>query len=329
MLDGGRAPQLVRAMRAGAAAAILALLVAAAIAVSVASAEAEGLTVTYIGEWHGTGEAALQGPVALSVDRSGNVYVAEQLTNRVQVFTADGRFIRRLGGPRTCTVVCRPKDIDGRFGGPNGIAVDASGNVYVTDLGSTSTGSAGRVQKFAADGSFVTAFEGVGFDHFSYPRDVAVDVSGGVYVSDWGKSRVLLLDGGTGAFIREWAVPEFYPWGLAVDDVRGALYVLADDAVNPIVVLSLQGGVLTRLGQGFPRGKEIALDREGRLYVVGANVVRVFSPAGELLGQWGSTGSGPGEFGSTTGIAVDDQGLVYVADYTGGRVQVFRVEFDR
>jgi DNA-binding beta-propeller fold protein YncE len=255
--------------------------------------------------------------------------VAEQPTNRVQVFTADGRFVRRLGGPRTCTIVCQPRDINGRFGYPQGIAVDAAGNVYVSDQGQTSTGSAGRVQKFGPDGSFLAAFEGVGFDHFSFPGGVAVDLSGGVYVSDWGKNRVLLLDGGTGAFIREWAAPEFYPLGLAVDDTRGTLYVLADDAANPIVVLSLEGGVLTRLGQGFPRGRNIALDREGRLYVVGANVVRVFSPEGEFRGEWGSTGSGPGEFRSTTGIAVDDQGLVYVADYTGGRVQVFRVEFDR
>jgi 6-phosphogluconolactonase (cycloisomerase 2 family) len=38
---------------------------------------------------------------------------------------------------------------------------------------------------------------------------------------------------------------------------------------------------------------------------------------------------GPGEFREANGVAVDDQGLVYVADYVGGRVQVFRLQFDR
>jgi DNA-binding beta-propeller fold protein YncE len=291
------------------------------------TSEAAGLTVTYLTEWRGDGDAALQGPLDLAVDGSGNVYVVEQSANRVQVFTSDGRFIRRVGGPRTCHWGCRPDQIDGRFFLPNGIAVDSLGNMYVSDLGNTSTGSAGRVQKFSPDGSFTAAFEGVGLDHFSYPRDVAVDASGGVYVADWGKSRVLLLAGGSGAFVREWAAPEFYPLSLAVDDARRSLYVVANDATNPLVVLSLEGGLLTRFGQGLLRGQEIVLDPEGRLYVTGQNMVRVFSPQGALLGQWGSTGLGPGEFREATGVAVDDQGLVYVADYVGGRVQVFRVQF--
>jgi len=287
------------------------------------------VTVTYLGEWRGEGEAALKGPLDLAVDGAGYVYVVEQESARVQVFTAAGRFVRLLGGPRTCHWGCRPGQVDGQFFLPNGIAVDTVGNVYVSDLGNTSTGSAGRVQKFSPDGSFAAALEGIGLDHFSYPRDVAVDASGGVYVADWGKRRVLLLAGSSGAFVREWAAPEFYPMSLAVDDARGSLYVVTNDATNSLVVAPLEGGPMTRPEPALARGGRIALDREGRLYVTGANTVRILSPQGALLGQWGSTGSGPGEFREATGIAVDDQGLVYVADYVGGRVQVFRVQFDR
>ena len=292
---------------------------------------ATGLTATYLGELRGgSGEAALRGPLAVALDAAGNVAVVEQESYRVSVFASDGRLLRHVGGPRTCQWGCAPGANNGRFFLPNGIAVDASGFLYVSDLGSASNGSSGRVQKFAPDGSFVAAIEGVGLDHFSYPRDVAVDASGGVYVADWGKQRVLLLAGNTGGFVNEWAASEFYPEGLAVDDVRGRLYVGADDAAgNRIAVLSAGGGFATSFGQGLRRVEKLAVDREGRVYATESSRVSVFSDRGELLGQWGSSGTGPGEFRQSTGIAVNDQGLVYVGDYGNGRVQVFRVEFGR
>jgi hypothetical protein len=45
------------------------------------------------------------------------------------------------------------------------------------------------------------------------------------------------------------------------------------------------------------------------------------------LGEWGSWGEGPGQFQNALGIAMDEEGLVYVADYSG-RVQIFKVSFD-
>jgi DNA-binding beta-propeller fold protein YncE len=64
------------------------------------------------------------GPTNVAVDRQGGVYVADTLNNRVQIFDADGKFVRTFG---------RQGDAPGEFIRPKGIAVDSEGHVYVAD----------------------------------------------------------------------------------------------------------------------------------------------------------------------------------------------------
>ncbi len=85
-------------------------------------------------------------------------------------------------------------------------------------------------------------------------------------------------------------------------------------------------------GAGNPSGaleRPIGIDVSpmGHVYVTDAlqRVVR-FSPQGEVLGQWGHEGSGPGEFGNAVGVAVGRDGAVYVSDYDHDRIQKFTAE---
>jgi hypothetical protein len=75
---------------------------------------------------------------------------------------------------------------DGQFRWLEGIAVDGSGDVYVADRAND------RVQKFAADGSFLTKWGSYGSEdgQFDWPRGIAVDGSGNVYVADSGNNRI-------------------------------------------------------------------------------------------------------------------------------------------
>ena len=94
-------------------------------------------------------------------------------------------------------------------------------------------------------------------------------------------------------------------------------------------VFSLGGDVLSRWPVDRPAPRDrMAIDQEGRLYATVADSVKVFTPEGELLGEWGSYGDGPGQFGQATGIAVDESGRVYVGDFLHGRIQVFQARFD-
>jgi DNA-binding beta-propeller fold protein YncE len=83
--------------------------------------------IGYIGK-SGEGKAqekgAFSGPSNVAVDRQGNIYVADTLNCRIQIFNPEGKFIRMFGAPGA-----RP----GEFVRPKGIALDSEGHVYVAD----------------------------------------------------------------------------------------------------------------------------------------------------------------------------------------------------
>ncbi len=71
-----------------------------------------------------------------------------------------------------------------------------------------------------------------------------------------------------------------------------------------------------------PRG--IAINETGHVYISdGSGSIKIYTHNGSLTHQWGSAGSGDGEFSSPRGIAINETGYVYVVDTGNNRVQVF------
>jgi tripartite motif-containing protein 71 len=177
---------------------------------------------TFTRSIEGTGSDALIGPHCVAVDANGNVYVGDNgnVKGRVLVFDNAGTFVRIEGDllPRGIAVdangnvyVPTSPDWGGQvqvfdstgtflrafgsdlvfqwFGG--GIAVDASSNVYISDMGFTQPN--GRVLLFDTMGNFkgVIGSEGSLDGQFHYPAGVAVNTSGTiVYVADSGNNRI-------------------------------------------------------------------------------------------------------------------------------------------
>jgi len=114
---------------------------------------------------------------------------------------------------------------DGQFNNPGGVAVDAAGNIYVTDVGNY------RIQKFTSVGAYVTQWGsyGSGNGQFNEPWGVAVDGSGNVYVADTFNHRIQKFSS-SGAYLTQWGTAgvgegQFdSPFGVAVDGSSG-IYV--------------------------------------------------------------------------------------------------------
>lgn len=131
----------------------------------------------------GVGAGAFNYPTDVAIDLQGAIYVADGYNDRVQAFTAEGRFSHKWGGPFAMNVF---GPFNGWFATVTGIAIDERGNVLVADFYNH------RVQKFDADGTFLTSFGSNGSDpgQFLYPVAVATAPGGIVYVADFGNHRV-------------------------------------------------------------------------------------------------------------------------------------------
>ena len=128
--------------------------------------------------------------MAVTVDSSGNVFVADVYNNRIQKFTNAGAFITVWGSAGSGV---------GEFEFPVDVAADANGNVFVADNGNNG------IQKFTTSGSFIGTWggQGSGNGQFNGPGPVAVDAGEHVFVGDLGNNRIEKLTN-DGRFTGTW-----------------------------------------------------------------------------------------------------------------------------
>lgn len=188
--------------------------------------------------------------------------------------------------------------VDGQLYGPEGIAIGLTDDVYVTDYEFFLV-VVDRVQKFTADGDFITKWgsQGSADGQFDLPMDIASDATGNVYVVDWGNYRVEKFSS-NGVFITKWGEAgdgdgQFYghPTSIATD-ATGNVYV---GNYYEIQKFTSNGAFLARwvepAGLG---GGDIATDSAGNVYVADdeSSLIRKFSADGTFITEWGSYGYG-------------------------------------
>ena len=247
-----------------------------------------------------------------------------------------------------------------RFDGPDGVAADTSGNLYVSDYNNhlirkvTPTGVvttfAGSVTPGSANGTGTAA-------SFDFPGGLAIDTGGNLYVADSGNHTIRKITPGAvvttlagsagqvGSTDNTGSLARFNnPLGVAVD---GSGNILVADTANNTIRSITPGGVVSTVaglagssgsanGTGtaarFTHPFGLAVDGSGNIFVAdnGNHLIRKIAPGGivtTLAGSVGSSGSNDGtgtaaKFNAPYSLAIDSSGNVFVADYNNDTIRV-------
>ena len=170
-----------------------------------------------------------------------------------------------------------------------------------------------------------------------YPSAVAMDDHGLVYVLQRGEMAdpVLVLNR-QGMIIRSWGKGLFkIPHSIRIDP-RGNIWTV-DSGSSMVLKFTPKGEKLLEISVGEqPAGRgptngttDVAFGPRGRIFIsdgYGNSRVLEYTSKGERVRQWGSRGAGPGQFNQPHGLAVSDDGVIYVADRNNARVQRFTLE---
>jgi uncharacterized protein (TIGR03437 family) len=299
--------------------------------------------------------AELNFPSGVAVDSAGDLYIPEPDNGRIRkisngvITSVVGNSLVGDNGPATSAELSYPE----------GVAVDATGSLYIADVGHS------RIRKIS--NGVITTVAGNGTQGFSgdngpatsaqlaLPEGIAVDSAGSVYIADRNNHRIRKVSGGVITTVAGNGTQGFsgdngpatsaeldYPEGVAVDSA-GNLYIA--DTYNARV-RKVSGGVITTVAGdgtvGFS-GDNIAatsaqlvpaavvVDSAGNLYVADNYNNRVSKVSNGVIttvagdGAPGFSGdNGPATsaiLGYPEGLAVDSSGNLYIADWGNNRIR--------
>jgi streptogramin lyase len=271
-------------------------------------------------------------PEGVAVASDGSIYLAEMKGRRLIKLNAAGVAQWTIGEPNVWA------DDNEHFANPRDVALDGTGRVYVADAWE------GRVQIFDSDGTYYATLgtgQGSGDYEFQDADGVAVDSSGRIYVADRPNHRVQVYNssrtyiatlGETGVSGADNAHFN-QPHDVAVDSAdniyvvdHGNHRVQVFDS-NRVYVRTI--GITGNCGYDFERfcnPTAVTVDAKGRTYVADnwGTRVQVFDNTGAYLTTIGnSRGSRTGDLEQSFGLAVDNAGNLYVAEYLGHRLKEF------
>lgn len=290
----------------------------------------------------GSGANQFNSPTGVYMSSNGLVFVADQNNHRLQIFTQTGNsFVNYASFGSLGTG-------NEQFNLPTSVCVPGDGKIYIADQNNH------RLQVLTMDGvnigyytSFgITTISGSANNQFNYPGDVSVSTDGKIYVTDYYNHRIQVLTQ-SGTAIGYYTT--FGSFGSGTNNLNyptnaqvasdGKIYV-ADTQNNRIRVLTQTGtniGVYSSFGTlasgssnttlNNPLGVNVASD--GKIYVTDQFNFRIqiLTQSGTNIGYYASlagvSGTASNQLNGARAIAVNSEGIVYVADRGNHRISVW------
>ena len=255
---------------------------------------------------------------SLTIDVSGNIYVADYFSNRIRMVTKSTGIISTVAGDATLGYIGDGgQATSAKLYFPSGMTFDASGNIYISDCNnhrirmiSKSTGIISTVAG-KGDGSYYddgySGDEGLATSaKLKKPSGVAVDASGNIYIGDAGNNRIRMVTKSTG--------------------------IITTVAGSSTSGYSGDGGLATSARLSFPSG--ITFDNSGNLYIADCenNCVRVVAKSTGIISTVAGNGnrgySGDGGLATSARLSLpsavifDPSGNMFIADSSNNRVRM-------
>ncbi|MCP4695906.1 MAG: 6-bladed beta-propeller, partial [Gammaproteobacteria bacterium] len=220
------------------------------------------------------------------------------------------------------------------------IVVDKQNNVYVADTFNY------RIRKFTADGHLITQWKNIGDNGLPIePRKLAIDSQNNLYIS-YSHVDFIYKFTPNGRLINKFEIKSEISAITIVISSKDIIYMgVRDDdiAIDYVYKFTLDGqliekwntdSLVTEESNGWTTIKGIAIDSKDNVYILktanySENIaysvrhIQKHTADGQFITQWGSYGSGAGQFLGSLDIAIDKDDNVYIADDGNHRIQKF------
>jgi len=266
-------------------------------------------TLSYSGDGSAANKAQLNTPQGVAADAAGNLYLSDTLNNVVRKVSPNGIISNYAGNGGVGSSGDGGAATSAQLNGPQGLAVDASGNLFIADTlnakvrkvsasGVISTVAGSGTPGYGGDGAAATSAQ------LNLPIGVAVDGNNNLYIADFGNSRVRKVSANN------------------ISTVAG----------NGSAGYSGDGGPAVKAQLNGPQG--VAVDAAGNLYIADTenNRIREVTPGGLIAtvagnGIAGYSGDGgqatSAQVGNPVGLTVDSAGDIYTVDASARVRQVY------
>lgn len=267
---------------------------------------------TGVGGWNGDGAdatlAQLHYPMGVTVDSSGNLFIADYFNARIRKVDTSGA-ISTIAGTGTHAWNGDGADATiAQLNTPSGVAVDSSGNLFIAEnmgFRIRKVDTSGAISTVAGTGT--SGWNGDGPDataaRLFHPEDVAVDSSGNLFIAEYSNHRIRKVD------------------------TSGAISTVAGNGTN-----GWNGDGPDAKAAHLSGPKGIAVDSRGNLFIADHSNARIrkvdssgviSTVAGTGITGW--NGDGPdataAQLAGPYGVAVDRSGNVFIADYINNRIR--------